>query len=738
MKWIGSIFLGVSMVLAISCGGGGGGSETEVNSHDIEQTEVSSAVDTSILVDEKFKFKTTQEKTIKISVKGVNENTRACKVQIRMLDMYKEGEFGTWTGYLKKDGTVSPKLCIPHKNKRIKVLVHQEKMTSEFMLNQFTYRERLFKASYERDFILSEIENLSIVLVHKNNSKPTIVRQKVPGEREYVDKTISVPTEVVDIVNTLLPESVMPASAYLDSRYNPNLPVIANAQIEVTFIHEGAGYRNSFGYFTYTTLANGNINIVDRQLIFPNTSYSYSGGELYTGDTALLRDHDGNVRTFTPGENVGFFVIANGYNGSTVIGWDDANPQYPSEDPAENLSPARGTMTTVDSINPEVAAGRSDISRHVAMIKVNGIAGFLDGEDFFIVGMEDIRRNANSDNDFNDCVFIVRSNPITAIAAQDIVSYDSQNPDSDLDGVSDIEDPWPNDASKAYSTRTPSSGFATLIYEDLYPGVGDADYNDLVVKYAYEKVKNGFGEVQSIVGTFHFTARGSVLDHSFGIAFRDLPATTNGQVKLQRYSAKNSSLGTVITSALSSYGSVNADGSSYICIKNIVASTVNLLPGINSPYANTSRPQAEQEPASAKIIVEFSTPVDESLIGNAPFDSFIEVDNGYTKIDIHLPGKEGFVGRPSHLPNETDSDSFMTDDGWPWVLHVPTDFRYPLESVPIGNTPGNISAYTDFREWVQSDGVNKTDWYVRPSDNLQKKIVIDEMPPVNSRQWNID
>ena len=70
---------------------------------------------------------------------------------------------------------------------------------------------------------------------------------------------------------------------------------------------------------------------------------------------------------------------------------------------------------SVDFLNPEAGANANfyetpDISRHTAMM-------FHDtGQDDIMVGFEDLNRQGPSDEDFNDAVFIVRSDPFEALA----------------------------------------------------------------------------------------------------------------------------------------------------------------------------------------------------------------------------------------------------------------------------------------------------------------------------------
>lgn len=230
---------------------------------------------------------------------------------------------------------------------------------------------------------------------------------------------------IVDTVARELPESQALGAEFLQPEYDPNLYFNEDAQVSVTFVTEGAGYRNALGYFSYDqgTFDNvthgsidlnndGNITMTeisslsgvnDVGFVFENASgsggFAGTGGSLDTGDTYVLGggsvdtsegtwDISGGS-TFEAGSGLGFFVVANGWDGSTV-------------------DTERSTYWSVDMLNPEnnafaVLDDTSDYARHVALLDV-------EDESQLIMGFEDLRR-PYGDNDFNDAVFIVRTTP---------------------------------------------------------------------------------------------------------------------------------------------------------------------------------------------------------------------------------------------------------------------------------------------------------------------------------------
>lgn len=245
---------------------------------------------------------------------------------------------------------------------------------------------------------------------------------------------IDLPAGLLTEVTNALPEGQDVNQEFLNSSYNPNLTFTDDAHVSVTFLSEGAGYRNSLGYFTFEdnsfndisfgsidTNSSGNISLselqnisgVDAGMIFNNVSGSGSGGSLNAGDTVTLGGAElTNIvgtdfemtggETFSEGTNMGFFLIQNAWNGSQVKGWDTNH---------DNLA-----MYTLDFLNPENSSdaylytGIDEDARHVAMMSS------LSADNDYILGFEDLKR-PYGDNDFNDAVFRIRTDPVTAMFA---------------------------------------------------------------------------------------------------------------------------------------------------------------------------------------------------------------------------------------------------------------------------------------------------------------------------------
>jgi len=98
---------------------------------------------------------------------------------------------------------------------------------------------------------------------------------------------------------------------------NLNLRLVKESPVYVTFIDEGAGWRNSLAYYTYDA-ANppATVDDIELHLVFPNISKEGEGGALTTGDRVQLGDSP-----FAENSVIGFCLIAQGWkNGATVDG----------------------------------------------------------------------------------------------------------------------------------------------------------------------------------------------------------------------------------------------------------------------------------------------------------------------------------------------------------------------------------------------------------------------------------
>ena len=166
------------------------------------------------------------------------------------------------------------------------------------------------------------------------------------GVPDNLQDDVEVNAALLSDIDLILPERGTPSvpgahPEFFSGEYDSNLYLTQAAHIDVTFVHEGAGYRNSFGYFTYTaTPIPTTASEVTLMPIFANSSYAGSGGGLKTGNT---------VRSgpFAAGTYIGFWVKANAWS------WQN-----------QNIGNGYWTHFTLTDLNTESSAEKR---QHVAM-----------------------------------------------------------------------------------------------------------------------------------------------------------------------------------------------------------------------------------------------------------------------------------------------------------------------------------------------------------------------------------
>ncbi len=126
-----------------------------------------------------------------------------------------------------------------------------------------------------------------------------------------------------NLFRNVLPERSNVLVAHPEYFDNPNreIELLKDDKVYVTFISEGAGYRNTLGYYYYhKDDPPQTADDLNKVVIFPNASAKYSGGELVQGNTMKL------LGEFEEGTVIGFYVISNGWKGSEIT--DGIYTQY--------------------------------------------------------------------------------------------------------------------------------------------------------------------------------------------------------------------------------------------------------------------------------------------------------------------------------------------------------------------------------------------------------------------------
>ena len=487
---------------------------------------------------------------------------------------------------------------------------------------------------------------------------------------------VSVSSELLNKISTALPERrnvTLTNPDYITNDAGANITVKESGEVFVTFLHEGAGYRNGFGYFTYTGDAPASRDDINEIVLIPNASFFNSGGDsngMRVGDTVSLGTH-------SAGTKIGFFVIANGFYPNYGI------KPWQSDD---------WVFYTVKDLNAE---SDDELKAHTVML-------YDDESGNIVLGLEDIlRTNSGCDHDFNDVIFMVSANPSTAIDNSSMTIL-PENQDSDGDGILDANDDYPNDNERAFDVFYPSEeGQGTLAYEDNWPVEGDYDLNDLVVKYRYKETRNSLGRIKDIQVDYTFTARGASRANGFALALNNISASSG-------YSASRSINGG------DSENIVSDEQSSHLNFV-VVENSETLMPtpaGCEFYNTDANCPLSPEIPASLSIT--FDDAKTRTQTGNAPYNPYIfaSFDRGR---EVHLPNHRPSARADQKRFGSGDDDSnlfdfsktYETTDNLPWALNMPYSWLHPTSGDNI------VDVYSDYRQWAESGGLTSSDWYTK-------------------------
>jgi len=477
-----------------------------------------------------------------------------------------------------------------------------------------------------------------------------------------------------------------------DSDDKTNLRFTEDVDVWVTFLSEGAGYRNSVGWFSYDAASPPRFpNEVQEKILFTNASMPSP-----LDQASATKQNTVYLGHFGAGQALGFMIVANGFsnsgrtfNGQRIAGTTD------KPDP-------KWVFYTLRQLNPE-AASAQNLNVHTVMLKDESDAS--DGYQRVVIGFEDINREVGGDHDFNDVVLAIHVTPRRALAnlAQLPTLVGSADADSDHDGVKDALDEFPNDANRAFTRYYPSrDGFGTLAYEDLWPKRGDYDLNDVVMRYRSREVLNAARDVVSVEVDYRLDARGGDIRNGFAVQLPGVPRSAVKSASVQRGSAA----AVAITPEA---------GQQYATLK-VFNDSVAELPGSTAPciFANTQAECAKVPTQSYKLLVEFNTPQASALM-NAPYNPFIyrTTARGH---EVHLPGKPAtdlvdasLFGTADDRSNVAQGRTYRDANGRPWALDLPIEWKYPNETIDL------TLPYPNMALWASSSGAQFNNWYVSAS-----------------------
>lgn len=171
-------------------------------------------------------------------------------------------------------------------------------------------------------------------------------------------------------------EGVHPAHDLFDENLPGTIRLTEDAPVYITFIHNGAGWHNSFGYYYYNENdIPSSAEELNNEIVYAYVN-KYTYGEL-AGQPRVQGDRirlGGNDMVFEEGTVIGFYIVAKG--------WDTVN---------EKMTEGIHTVYTTPEFN------RDGVRKHVLFLEQS----CLD----IVLGFEDMLDG--SDEDFNDIIFSI-------------------------------------------------------------------------------------------------------------------------------------------------------------------------------------------------------------------------------------------------------------------------------------------------------------------------------------------
>lgn len=269
-------------------------------------------------------------------------------------------------------------------------------------------------------------------------------------------------------------------------------------------------------------------------------------------------------------------------------------------------------------------------------------------------------------------------------------------PDADGDGVNDDDDYFPSDATKAYNIVYPSGNkFYYHLYEDLWPSLGDYDFNDIVLKTKLHVYTNAQNKLVGgrVISTVYWIGGG--IPRGAGMEW----FASNGNASQLKYMPDNT---VVFTEA----DNVVTDP----IVKNAVQLfNDNIIESLNQTvdFEFDWDYQKGGNSLWVQVYIYNERNREIHMFGHPPTEAQ-DMNLFGTGNDASQTTWNWSVGIPFSNP----TDFYKTVNKLPWGLEISArEFRVPLEKVEI------IDAYPQFKAWAESGGTQSRDWYNYPDES---------------------
>ncbi|WP_043993899.1 LruC domain-containing protein [Moritella sp. PE36] len=261
--------------------------------------------------------------------------------------------------------------------------------------------------------------------------------------------------------------------------------------------------------------------------------------------------------------------------------------------------------------------------------------------------------------------------------------------------------------------------FVTIAYEDMWPEIGDYDFNDVLMYYRVTLVMQN-SKVARIDVSGQLAAYGA--DYSNGFAIK-LPGIARSQINEGLIKLRHNGL-VLQDEAPLEQGQTNAV---VIITENLKHTFLKSNCGLS--FYRTELGCANNDLFTFDITIPFITPINFSAMPAMPLDPFIFGSENRSRNDFYgstMPGRAFEVhladmpvtdlGSTSYFGQHDDrslppSRTYRDKRNLPWAIEVGSQWTPAYEGTDIS------IAYPEFINFILSDGQLNTNWFNHPITN---------------------
>lgn len=308
-------------------------------------------------------------------------------------------------------------------------------------------------------------------------------------------------------------------------------------------------------------------------------------------------------------------------------------------------------------------------------------------------------------------------------------------------GVFDLREDDPSFTQDGYTnewyawTAYPSADTYYLVgYEDLFPNLGDYDFNDLIVAYRVEYGIDKYSEVSKLRGEAVLITRGATFNHDWHLRI-NTPGLS-GVITESMFAPTGDGLPPATASA-PYFVNRERTFSGPLDLQAFKDTKIIFAPAAGCEFTNTEKDCEAEDKFVQGPKYTFNVALDQGVSFTAaeqpPFDPYLfvhrEGDNNNTfAYEVHLPGKALATDRTANGYDASDNANaqFTDENGYPFAMIFSTDWLPLIEGHNISR------GYSEFIPFVESSGSANQNWYL----NQNAQSIYNTKREDNSNKWH--